>query len=109
MNTCLAGIVPWHFQGLQGVVYGGIVSALLDEAVSHSIKAAGEMAVTGTLEVRFLKPCRTEIPLRACARITRKKEKTIETAGELIQDQAIVAEGKAVFVKSSCEVKDSGT
>ena len=39
-----------------GHLYGGIISALLDEVMGRVVVPSGEFAVTGKLEVKFLKP-----------------------------------------------------
>jgi len=73
--------VPWYYQGFKGVVHGGIVAALLDEAMSHSLKNAGIEAVTGTLETRYIKPLLTEKPLVARGRVVKKNGRIIEVQG----------------------------
>ena len=90
--------VPWYYQGFKGVVHGGIVAALLDEVMSHSLKNAGIEAVTGTLEARYIKPLLTERPLLARGEILKREGRIIEAQGEVIQEGEVVARGKGVFV-----------
>ncbi|HXL01934.1 MAG TPA: PaaI family thioesterase [Candidatus Atribacteria bacterium] len=90
--------VPWYYQGFKGVVHGGIIAALLDEVMSHSLKNAGIEAVTGTLEARYIKPLLTEKPLITRGQIVKKEGRIIETQGEVIQGGEVVARGKGVFV-----------
>lgn len=90
--------VPWYYQGFKGVVHGGIVAALLDEAMSHSLKNAGIEAVTGTLETRYIKPLLTEKPLVARGRVVKKNGRIIEVQGEVIQEGEVVARGKGAFI-----------
>jgi len=90
--------VPWYYQGFKGVVHGGIVAALLDEVMSHSLKNAGIEAVTGTLEARYIKPLLTEKPLLARGEILKREGRIIEAQGEVIQEGEVVARGKGVFV-----------
>ena len=48
---------PDHFQGWANVVHGGILSTLLDEAITYvGIASFDGPAVTAQLEVRFKKP-----------------------------------------------------
>ncbi|MGE5592082.1 MAG: PaaI family thioesterase [Betaproteobacteria bacterium] len=47
-----------EFQGFAGVLHGGIVCALLDEAMAWALILRGKLAVTVTLSVRFRKPVR---------------------------------------------------
>jgi len=48
-----------HYQGWQGVVHGGIISALLDEAAIYACRSVSLHAVTTGLTVRFRKPVAT--------------------------------------------------
>lgn len=42
-----------EMEGFQGIVHGGIVSTVLDEAMSKAVAATGEKALTAELRVRF--------------------------------------------------------
>ena len=42
-----------ELEGFQGIVHGGIVSTVLDEAMSKAVAASGVKAVTAELRVRF--------------------------------------------------------
>ncbi|HEY8486443.1 MAG TPA: PaaI family thioesterase [Limnochordales bacterium] len=44
------------FAGFPGMLHGGIVAALLDEAMWYAAYAAGVATLTGSLEVRFVRP-----------------------------------------------------
>jgi len=43
-------------EGWRGIVHGGILAALCDEAMAQRLRLAGIRAVTATLTVRYLKP-----------------------------------------------------
>ncbi|MGQ9622391.1 MAG: PaaI family thioesterase [Candidatus Caldatribacteriaceae bacterium] len=90
--------IPWYLQGFEGVAHGGIVASLLDEVMSHSVKRAGLFAVTGTLEVRYQKPCPTERLLRVRGKVQGKQGRIVEAWGEILYDGERVAEGKGIFV-----------
>jgi len=90
--------VPWYYQGFKGVVHGGIVAALLDEVMSHSLENAGIEAVTGTLEARYIKPLLTEKPLTARGQVVKEDGRVIEAQGEVIQEGEVVARGRGIFV-----------
>lgn len=91
-------VVPWYLQGFSGVVHGGIVAALLDEVMSHSVKHAGIFAVTGTLQVKFLKPCPTDCVLTLRGRVERNEGRVVAAFGEILYDGERVAEGQGIFV-----------
>ena len=58
------------FAGYDGLVHGGIVSTLLDEAMGWAIlELAGRFAVTRSLTVDFRRPVLIHRPLRVYARI----------------------------------------
>ena len=42
---------PW--EGFRGVVHGGVISTVLDEAMSKAVAATGSKALTAELRVRF--------------------------------------------------------
>ncbi len=45
-----------EFEGFRGIVHGGLVSTVLDEAMSKAVAAAGREALTAELRVRFRRP-----------------------------------------------------
>jgi uncharacterized protein (TIGR00369 family) len=55
--------VPAHFQGWQGVVHGGVVALLLDEAMAYAAGARGHLGVTADLKMRFRKAVPVGEPL----------------------------------------------
>ena len=48
--------LPHEYQSYEGVVHGGIVTTMLDEAMGGYLYSAGEKAVTARLDVRYRKP-----------------------------------------------------
>lgn len=91
-------VVPWYLQGFAGVVHGGIVASLLDEVMSYSVKSSGIFAVTGTLEVKYLRPCPTERILTLRGQVRGKQGRIVEAWGEILYDGEKVAEGQGIFV-----------
>ncbi len=85
--------------GIQ-VAHGGWTAGALDELVGHTTLLRGEFAVTGTLEVRFVKPVPIEVPLIGRAWIeSRERRKVFVGASiELASSGAIVASAKAIMV-----------
>lgn len=49
-------ILPHEYQSYEGVVHGGIVTTMLDEAMGGYLYSSGEKAVTARLDVRYRKP-----------------------------------------------------
>lgn len=48
--------LPHEYQSYEGVVHGGIVTTMLDEAMGGCLYSSGEKAVTARLDVRYRKP-----------------------------------------------------
>ena len=49
-------IFPARFQGWEGVVHGGLLAAVLDEAMIKAGQAKGIACITAEITVRFKKP-----------------------------------------------------
>ncbi len=45
-----------EFEGYAGLIHGGVISSLLDGAMTHCLLAEGHQALTGDLRVRFRQP-----------------------------------------------------
>jgi acyl-coenzyme A thioesterase PaaI-like protein len=83
-------------QGWPGLLHGGIICTLLDEAMSNVAYATGATTMTASLEVRLRQPVKVTAPLVVSAWITRHRKKIIETAGKVcLQDGTVVAESTA--------------
>jgi uncharacterized protein (TIGR00369 family) len=67
--------VPERYQGAPGMVHGGIVASLLDEACAQAARLAVTPAVTSRLEVRYLGPVPVEEPLRIRGAVTDVQER----------------------------------
>lgn len=49
---------PDAYQSWEGIIHGGLLSTLLDEAMGKLAQELGHPALTATLEVRFRRPAR---------------------------------------------------
>jgi uncharacterized protein (TIGR00369 family) len=54
-------VFPSDFQGWAGIVHGGLVASVLDEALIYAAGAKGHLCVTGEITVRYVKPARTGV------------------------------------------------
>ena len=92
-----------RFQGPHGFVHGGVIAAMLDEAMSKSIHAGAHghtiMALTRHMETEYLRPT----PLGATVTL-RGREDRVEGrkhfCSATVQDAGgqILARGKALFI-----------
>jgi acyl-coenzyme A thioesterase PaaI-like protein len=87
-------------QGYPGLVHGGIVSALLDEAMGWATYGRGVWAVTGRMEMRFRGIVPIDEELRVRGRIKRDRGRTLEVIAELRDSEGtLLAEAEALFFK----------
>lgn len=70
-------------QGYLGISHGGVVSALLDEAMVYAAATLGRWVTTAELTVRFSKPVRTGEELTVTAEITGQRRRLVECRAEL--------------------------
>jgi acyl-coenzyme A thioesterase PaaI-like protein len=89
------------FQGYPAVLHGGVISALLDGAMTNCLFAIGHAAMTVELNVRFRHPVATDKPATVRAWITSSTRPVHELAAELIQDGQTKATAKATFMEKT--------
>jgi uncharacterized protein (TIGR00369 family) len=83
-------------QGWRGVLHGGILAALLDEAMAQCAGLTGRPAVTASLAIRFRSPAPIDSNLIAEARI-------VAARGRLLQLEAAVRDGRTETCYASAE------
>ena len=95
-------------QGGPGLLHGGIVMTLLDEAMSNIAYATGQTTLTARMEVTWRQPAKVEATLVVTAWITRQRKKIIETASKVtLKDGTVIAEStaKQFIAKNAAEDK----
>ncbi len=88
-----------YLQGYEGILHGGIVSSLLDSAMTHCLFRYGIRALTAELRVRFLHSVSCEKDLLVRARLDRARSPLYLTRAELLQGNVIMAEAEGKFMK----------
>jgi acyl-coenzyme A thioesterase PaaI-like protein len=86
------------FQGYPGMVHGGIVSMLLDGAMTNCLFAHGQPGVTGELNVRFGYPVEPQGTAVVRAWIDESPPPFFVLKSELIQTERVCARATAKFV-----------
>lgn len=84
------------YQGWKGLVHGGIILCLLDEAMAYAARfETGEMTcVTAKIEARLKCSTATGQPLVISATVTRRTKKLVETRASVSsEDGTLIAEG----------------
>jgi beta-phosphoglucomutase family hydrolase len=95
-----------HHQGWEGMVHGGIVISLLDEAMSYAAFFEGMACVTAEVKARLKLPAPVNEPLTVTGWLTKKNRKLLESRSTVaLKDGTVVAEGSAVhFVTGPIDI-----
>jgi uncharacterized protein (TIGR00369 family) len=97
--VCLPTI-PDHFEGSSGLLHGGIIATLLDEAMSKAVRARGLTAMTRQMEVDYMRPVPSAAPIRIEGRVVRSEGRKHWTEARILNAQAVtLATGKGLFVE----------
>jgi uncharacterized protein (TIGR00369 family) len=92
----------WH-AGYEDIVHGGIISALLDEAIIWAVYVSvGHFGVTAELNVRFLKPLTVNACCTVIGRVTKNKGRLLLAESQILnrEGQRIAHAGGKVILKN---------
>jgi uncharacterized protein (TIGR00369 family) len=94
--------VPARYQSWAGVVHGGLVALMLDEAVGWAAWHAGHPGVTGKLEVRYRQPLKIGERVRVSGRVEQIRRTLIYARARItrLADGATVAEASATLMET---------
>jgi uncharacterized protein (TIGR00369 family) len=100
-KTIQTSFIPTKtYQGYDGIVHGGILSALLDEAMAKLAFELGYNAVTAMLNVRFKNPARVGERLVVRGEITGVNRKLVLAQATIHgEDGRLIAEGDSKLVR----------
>ncbi len=90
-------------QGFAGIVHGGILSTVLDEAMAHAIIAAGFKAVTARMEIQFKKPTSVGTPVVVTGQVVARKGKILQVCAEINQNDMVTVKANASFYIMAAE------
>lgn len=95
--------IPERFNGYPGLVHGGVVTALLDEAMARTALIEGgfeDLLVTARMEVAFRQPTPTATPVTVVGRILRKSGSRAQAEAELrLPDGSVAARAEALMTR----------
>jgi uncharacterized protein (TIGR00369 family) len=95
-------VVPEYFQGYPGVVHGGIVASLVDEALGRVHMGSADnprFMYTAKLSVQYRKPVPTGQPIRIVAQAVNSKRRSATSVARVFgPDDELLAEADAVLV-----------
>lgn len=88
-----------QWQGYADVLHGGMISTLLDAAMTHCLFYKGVEAMTASLTVRFLEPvpCKKALDIRAT--LTEKRRHVFFLSAEIASSGQVLAKAEAKFIR----------
>ncbi|WP_017600222.1 PaaI family thioesterase [Nocardiopsis lucentensis] len=87
------------YQGPPGLVHGGWVAALLDQALGSAAAVAGMPGLTARLETDYRRPTPLFTPLEITSRVTGVERRKVFVSGEIRAGGEVTAEGTAIMVQ----------
>ena len=94
--------VPEQFQGYPGIVHGGIVASLVDEALGRVHMGSPNdprFMFTARLTVNYRKPVPTGQPIKVVAQALKSKRRSATSTAQVLgPDGELLAEAEAVLV-----------
>jgi uncharacterized protein (TIGR00369 family) len=88
-----------RYQGGGGMLHGGIIAVLLDEAMGKSCRFRNARAVTAEMNIDFIKPIRVDQEITVEAFETAHRGRNLFQWGEIRDaDGVLLARGRARFV-----------
>jgi uncharacterized protein (TIGR00369 family) len=86
--------------GYEGLIHGGLIAAVLDDAMANIWAWRGEPAVTARLDVRLRQPVRPGERLRVVAEPVGARRAAMQRARATVtrENGTLVAEGKGVVL-----------
>lgn len=92
-------------QGFPGIMHGGLISALFDEAIGRTAIANDFWCVTAELTVRYKKPVPIGEPLHILGEVVKSSARVLHGRGEIraVRDNIVLAEAEGVYVRISEE------
>jgi uncharacterized protein (TIGR00369 family) len=87
-----------QYQGYDRLLHGGVISCLLDGAMTNCLFAHGRHALTAELKVRFHEPVRVAQSARVRAWIVRNTPQLVILESEIVQDERVKVTGQGKFM-----------
>ena len=95
-----AEFTPTEFyQGWAGLVHGGIITCLLDEAIGYAALFEGLHCVTAEMQVRLRRPVSIGETLIITSSLTKQNRKLVKAKASIsLKDGTLIAESKATLL-----------
>lgn len=96
------GTIIWtpekRHQGYSGVVHGGLISTLLDEAMAYAGMSVAGFCATAGISIKFRKPVITGETVRIEAEVVERRGPILRLAAKVYQGDEEKASATATFV-----------
>ena len=89
------------YQGYEGIVHGGILSTLLDEAMAKLTVSLGIPAVTAEMTVTFKAPAAPGEELFVSGRLTHETRRLIQAEAKIERGPVVIAKAKGKLLRIS--------
>ena len=86
-------------QGFEGIVHGGIISALLDEAMAKLSVALGIPALTAEMTVKFKASAAPGEELLITGKLVEETRKLVRAEAAIVRGLVVVAEAKGKLIR----------
>ena len=86
-------------EGWEGIVHGGIIAALLDEAMVKLAAHLGEPAVSAEITVKFKVPVASGEELVVTGKLLKESHRLIEAEAIVEKGSVVVAEAKGKLLR----------
>lgn len=92
-------------EGYLGIMHGGILATIADEAMSWAVTDEGDIGVTARMSLAFRRPARVGETLRAVGSVISRRGRAIDAEAHVytIAGDELVAEANARFIRVSAE------
>lgn len=88
-----------ELQGYAGQMHGGIISALLDSAMTHCLFHRNVEGVTAELLVKYIKPVPQEAEVHLCAWVKEKILTLYKLQAELSVEGEVLVKAESKFME----------
>jgi uncharacterized protein (TIGR00369 family) len=91
-----------QYQGYPGVVHGGVVAAMLDEAAGRTVMITdtNRFMMTGKMEIKYRQPVPVGQPLTLVGHLIRDRGRVAQAHGEVqLPDGSVAAEADVMLVE----------
>lgn len=94
-----SGALGQEQEGPPGHVHGGVLSALLDEAMGAAAWCADHPVLAANLNIDFRRPVPLGVEIQVIGRVESTEGRKVFTSGAIyLPDESIAAEGKGLFI-----------